>query len=67
MTFDPDPCHPWGAFHDPKLNGRYKYHYLITCVFAIKKNGCKVEALVNHEAGAEAFKNHEAEARLPKI
>ncbi len=42
---------------------------VITCVFAIKKIGCKVEALVNHEA--EAFENHgaeaEAEARLPKI
>ena len=26
--------------------------------------GCKVVALVNHEAEAEAFENHEAEARL---
>ncbi len=29
------------------------------------KIGCKVEALLNHEA--EAFGNHKAEARLPKI
>ena len=31
--------------------------------------GCKVEALVNHEAEAEAFENleAEAEARLQKI
>ena len=40
---------------------------VITYVFAIKKIGCKVEALVNHEAEAEAFENHEAEARLPKM
>ncbi len=46
---------------------------VITCVFATKKIGCKVEALVNHEAEAEAeaFENHEAEAeaeaRLSKI
>ncbi len=37
--------------------------------FCTQKNGCKVEALVNHEA--EAFENHEAEAeakvRLSKI
>ena len=34
-----------------------------------KKIGCKVEALVNHEAKAEASENHEAEAeaRLSKI
>ncbi len=38
---------------------------VIACVFAIKIIGCKVEALVNHEA--EAFGNHKAEARLPKI
>ncbi len=33
----------------------------------MKKIGCKVEPLVNHEA--EAFENHEAEAEawLPKI
>ncbi len=39
------------------------------CFFAIKNIGCKVEALVNHEAEAEAFENHEAEAeaRLPEI
>ncbi len=35
------------------------------CFFAMKKIGCKVKALVNHEA--EAFESHEAEARLPKI
>ncbi len=71
--FDPDLCHPWRAFYDPKLNGHCKYCYVITCVFTIKNIGCKVEALVNHEAEAEAeaFENHEAEAeaeaRLSKI
>ena len=28
---------------------------------------CYIEALVNHKAEAEAFENHEAEARLSKI
>ena len=71
--FDPDPCHPWRTFHDPRLNAHCKHHYVVTCVFGqkIKKIGCKVEALVNQEAEAEAeaFENHEAEAeaRLPKI
>ena len=30
-------------------------------------NWLQSQSLVNHEAGAEAFENHEAEARLPKI
>ncbi len=46
---------------------------MLLCVFATKKIAWQVEALVNHEAEAEAeaFKNleaeAEAEARLSKI
>ncbi len=39
--------------------------YIISLALQSIKIGCKVEALVNHEA--EAFENHKAEARLLEI
>ena len=50
--------------HGPKP-GSHEAEALTT--INLEKIGCKVEALVNHEAEAKALENHEAEARLPKI
>ena len=73
VTFDLDPMTmAIRASKDYKIRQKVTFYDHCNCYymcFCNQKIGCKVEALVSHEAEAEAFENHEAEAeaRLSKI